>query len=144
MAIFRKIQRQGRSVLHSAVERFPLLLMHVEHFEKGLRYSDRELLTLARKIGKLATYCKKLKDEASSIRVEAARAPTKKKQDEVMVTVTIELPRARLQATSRKESALEAVDRAIEKIEPQLLRYKEKNTGRDHAHRARRKGVLQD
>ena len=103
--------------------------MHVEHFEKGLRYSDRELLVLARKLGKLATYCKKVKDEASVIRVEADRSPTKKRQDEVMVTVTVELPRARLQATSRKASAIEAVDRAVDKIEPQILRYKEKHTG---------------
>lgn len=112
--------------------------MHVEHFEKGLRYSDKELLVLARKIGKMATYCKTLKDEASVIRVEASRTPTKKKQDEVVVTITVELPRARLQATSRKQAAIEAVDRAVEKIEPQLLRYKEKHTGRDQAHRARR------
>ena len=113
--------------------------MHVEHFEKGLRYSDRELLMLARKLGKLATYCKKVKDESSVIRVEAARAPTKKKRDEVLVTVTVELPKARFQATSRKESAIEAVDRATEKIEPQLLRYKEKHTAKDHAHRAARR-----
>lgn len=112
--------------------------MHVEHFEKGLRYSDRELLMLARKLGKLATYCKTLKDEASVIRVEAVRAPTKKKRDEVTVTLTVELPKARLQATSRKQDAMEAVDRATEKIEPQLVRYKEKNTGRDRAHRASR------
>lgn len=112
--------------------------MHVEHFEKGLRYSDRELLMLARKIGKLATYCKALKNEASVIRVEASRAPTKKKQDEVMVTVTVELPHARFQAVSRKQDVIEAVDRATEKIQPQLVRYKEKNTGRDRAHRATR------
>jgi ribosomal subunit interface protein len=112
--------------------------MHVEHFEKGLRYSDRELLMLARKIGKLATYCKTLKNDASVIRVEATRAPTKKKQDEVMVTVTVELPGARFQAVSRKRDVIEAVDRATEKIEPQLVRYKEKNTGRDRAHRASR------
>lgn len=114
--------------------------MHIEHFEKGLRYSDRELLMLARKLGKLATYCKTLKDEASVIRVEALRSPTKKKQDEVMVTVTIELPRARLLATSRKQAVIEALDRAVEKIEPQVLRYKEKHTGKDRAHRARRQG----
>jgi ribosomal subunit interface protein len=118
--------------------------MHVEHFEKGLRYSDTELISLARKIGKMATYCKKLKDEASVIRVEADRSPTKKKQDEVVVTITVELPKARLQATSRKQKALEAVDRAVEKIEPQLLRYKEKHTGRDQAHRASRKASRGD
>jgi ribosomal subunit interface protein len=114
--------------------------MHVEHFEKGLRYSDRELLVLAKKIGKLATYCKKLKDESSVIRVEADRRPTKKKRDEVEVTVTVELPRARLTSTSRKEGVLEAVDRAVEKIEPQLLRYKDKHTGKDRARRDSRKG----
>lgn len=113
--------------------------MHVEHFEKGLRYSDQELLLLARKLGKLATYCKTLKDTSSVIRVEADRSPTKKKQDEVTVTITIELPRARLQAVSRKQAVIEAVDRAVEKIEPQVLRYKEKHTGKDRAHRASRK-----
>jgi len=113
--------------------------MHIEHFEKGLRYSDRELLLLARKLGKLATYCKKLKDDALVIRVEADRRPTKKKQDEVTVTVTIELPRARLQAVSRKQAVIDAVDRAVEKIEPQVLRYKEKHTGKDRAHRENRK-----
>lgn len=112
--------------------------MHVEHFEKGLRYSDQELLMLARKIGKMATYCKTLKNESSVIRVEADRRPTKKKQDEVTVSITIELPNARLQSESRKQSVIEAVDRAVEKIEPQLLRYKEKHTGRDRAHRASR------
>lgn len=112
--------------------------MHIEHFEKGLRYSDRELLQLARKLGKLATYCKTLKDESSVIRVEALRSPTKKKRDEVMVTITVELPRKRYQATSRKGDVTEAVDRAVEKLEPQLMRYKEKNTGKDRARRARR------
>lgn len=115
--------------------------MHIEHFEKGLRYSDRELLMLARKLGKLATYCKTLKDESSVIRVEADRSPTKKKQDEVMVTVTVELPRARLQAISRKQAVIEAVDRAVEKIEPQLLRYKEKHTAKERARRERRRGA---
>ncbi len=115
--------------------------MHVEHFEKGLRYSDRELLMLARKLGKLATYCKTLKDEASLIRVEADRRPTKKKQDEVTVTITVELPRASLQAVSRKQAVIEAVDRAVEKIEPQLLRYKEKHTGKERARRERRRGT---
>ncbi len=113
--------------------------MHVEHFEKGLRYSDQELLLLARKLGKLATYCKTLKDTASVIRVEADRLPTKKKQDEVTVTITVELPKARLQAVSRKQAVIEAIDRAVEKIEPQVVRYKEKHTGKDRAHRANRK-----
>lgn len=117
---------------------FPLF-MHIEHFEKGLQYSDQELLDMARKIGKLATYCKTLKDAASVIRVEASKRPTKKKRDEVLVAVTVELPRAVLRADSRKAIVLEAFDRALEKIQPQIVRYKEKHTRKDRAHRAARK-----
>ena len=63
--------------------------MHVEHFEKGVRYNDQELILLAKKIGKLATYCRFLKDEGSSIRVEASKRDTKKDRDQVKVMVTI-------------------------------------------------------
>jgi ribosomal subunit interface protein len=103
--------------------------MHIEHFEKGIRYSDRELLLLARKLGKMATYCSRLKDEASVIRVEAERRPTKKAQDEVKVMITVELPRKVLRAESRKGTVVEAVDRCVEKLEPQLLKYKEVHMG---------------
>ncbi len=116
----------------------PFLPMHIEHFEKGLRYSDTDLLLIARKIGKMATYCKRLKDEASVIRVEAERRATKKKRDEVKVMITVELPRAIMRADSRKANVLEAFDRAVEKLETQLVRYKETHTGKDRAHRAAR------
>ena len=52
--------------------------MHVEHFEKASATAIRTLILLAKKIGKLATHCKRLKDEGSSIRVEAEREDTKK------------------------------------------------------------------
>ncbi|MDD4319672.1 MAG: HPF/RaiA family ribosome-associated protein [Candidatus Peribacteraceae bacterium] len=114
--------------------------MNVQHFEKGLQYSDRDLLLLARKIGRLATYCKRLKDEASSIRVEAERRPTKKETDSVKVMITVDLPRKRLRAESRRDSALDAIDRCIEKLEPQIKRYKELGTGlgKLRAHASRR------
>ncbi|MSR87513.1 ribosome-associated translation inhibitor RaiA [Candidatus Peribacteria bacterium] len=112
--------------------------MNIDHFEKGISYSDKELVTLARRIGKLATYCKKLKDADSSIRVESEKRPTKKNRDQVKVMVTVELPGKILRAESRRNKALEALDRAIEKIEPQLKKYKEKLTGKDRARRERR------
>ncbi len=99
--------------------------MHIEHYEKGIRYTDKELLTLARKIGKMATYCGRLKDEASLIRVDAQKLPTKKARDEVHVTITVELPRKKLRAESRKATVLEAIDRCTEKMQPQLIKYKE-------------------
>lgn len=119
--------------------------MNVQHFEKGLSYSDRELLTLARKIGKLATYCKKLKNEESSIRVEAERRETKKNRDQVKVMITVELPRKMLRAESRRNKVIDALDRAIEKLEPQLKKYKEMHTGRDQARRmAKERGASAD
>jgi ribosomal subunit interface protein len=104
--------------------------MNIQHFEKDLHYSDKELMILARKIGKLATYCKRLKDEASFIRVEAERRETKKDRDQVKVMITVELPQKQLRAESRRNKVIDALDRCIEKLEPQLKRYKEKNTAK--------------
>jgi ribosomal subunit interface protein len=107
--------------------------MHVEHFEKGVRYSDSELVLLAKKIGRLATYCRFLKDESSSIRVEAFRRDTKKAFDQMKVIVTVFLPKKVLRSESRKNDALDAVDSCIEKLEEQIKRYKEMHTGRTKA-----------
>ena len=101
--------------------------MHVEHFEKGLRYTDREYLILARKIGKLATYCRMLKNDDSCIRVEAMRRATKKEADSVKVLMSVYLPKQTLHAESRQRNAMEAMDRCIEKLEPQIKRYKERH-----------------
>lgn len=103
--------------------------MNIHHFEKGLSYNDRELLLFARKIGKLATYCKKVKDEASVIRVEAERRDTKKERDMVKLMIQVDLPGKVLRAESRRADVIEALDRCIEKLEPQIIRYKEKRGG---------------
>lgn len=102
--------------------------MHIEHFEKGVQYTDRELLLLARKIGKLATYCERLKNDDSCIRVEAVSRTTKKKEDHVKVLISVYLPEKTLHAESRHPTVIEAIDRCIEKIEPQIIRYKEQHT----------------
>ncbi len=112
--------------------------MNIQHFEKDLHYSDKELLILARKIGKLATYCKRLKNEDSFIRVEAERRETKKDRDQVKVMLTVELPHKQLRAESRRNRVVEAIDRCVEKIEPQIKRYKEMHTGREQARMAQR------
>lgn len=112
--------------------------MHIEHYEKNLRYTDEELLLLARKLGKMATYCRRLKDESSVIRVEAVRRPTKKQRDEVEVVIVVQLPGKTLTADSRKATVIEAVDRCVEKLEPQLLKFKEMHTGKGRVRSSRR------
>ena len=113
--------------------------MNVQHFEKGVQYTDRELIVLARKIGKLATYCRRLQNPDSLIRVEATRQETKKARDQVTVMMTVELPHKQLRAESRKTDAIDALDRCIEKLTPQILRYKDIHTrkGRTHILRSR-------
>ncbi len=111
--------------------------MHIEHFEKGIRYTDKELLMVARKIGKLATYCGKLKDASSMIRVEAERRDTKKENDSVKVMMTVELPHKQFRSESRKASIVEAFDRAVEKLEPQLIRYKEMRSAKGQVRKSR-------
>lgn len=113
--------------------------MRILHFEKGLNYSDTELLVLARKIGKLATYCRRLKSEDSFIRVEAERRDTKKERDSVKVTVEVSLPGKTLWAESRRQQVVEALDRCVEKIEPQLAKYKDLKLDRAKAGRRERK-----
>ncbi len=103
--------------------------MNIQHFEKGLHYNDKELLIMAKKIGKLATYCSRVKDEASVIKVEAIRSDTKKNRDQVLVAVTVELPHKVLRSESLKNKVIEALDRAIEKMKPQLDKYKEMHSG---------------
>lgn len=104
--------------------------MNVQHFEKGIVYTDKQLVMIARKIGKLATYCRKLKDEASTIRVEADRRETKKQRDSIHVIVNVALPGKTLSAECLKNDPIEALDRCIEKLEPQIMKYKERHLGR--------------
>ncbi|MEI8230007.1 MAG: ribosome-associated translation inhibitor RaiA [Candidatus Peregrinibacteria bacterium] len=99
--------------------------MKILHFEKGFSFTDAETKTVARKLGKLATYCKTVKDESSAIRIEVEKQGTKKERDQVMVSISVELPGKILRAESRKPDILEALDRTIEKLEPQVKRYKE-------------------
>ncbi|TSC79211.1 MAG: hypothetical protein G01um101425_711 [Candidatus Peregrinibacteria bacterium Gr01-1014_25] len=112
--------------------------MRVQHFERGVHYTDRDLLLIVRKIGALATHCKRVKDESSLIRIEAERRPTKKERDAVKVMVTVELPKKILRAESRRSDVVEAVDRCVEKLEPQLQRYKDMHSASGvHAGRRR-------
>jgi ribosomal subunit interface protein len=111
--------------------------MNIQHFEKGFRYTDRDLLWMARKVGKIATYCKKVKDESSGIRVEAERRTTQKQKDMIKMMITVDLPDKTLRAESRKSSMQEAMDRCIEKLVPQLKKYKELHTSRGRARRKR-------
>ncbi|MDD5041742.1 MAG: ribosome-associated translation inhibitor RaiA [Candidatus Peribacteraceae bacterium] len=111
--------------------------MNIRHFEKNFTFTGRELPTIARKIGKIATYCKRVQDASSAIRVEVERQTTKKERDQIMVTVMVELPEKVLRAESRKPDVIDALDRCIEKLEPQLKRYKEKWTGKARAKKAK-------
>ncbi len=104
--------------------------MNILHLEKGFVYSDRQLLQIARKVGKMATYCKRIKDESSSIRIDADARSTKKGRDKMKVSMTVELPGKILRAESRRPDPVEAVDRCIEKLEPQIKKYKDLRTGR--------------
>ncbi len=113
--------------------------MQVQHFEKGISYNADELILLAKKIGKLATYCRFLKDEGSVIRVEAEKRDTKKDRDQVKVMITVHLPKETLRVESRKNQVLEAVDSCIKKLAEQVKTYKEMHSGKAKAHIAARR-----
>lgn len=99
--------------------------MNIQHIEKGFHYTDRQLITIAKKLGKMATYCEKVKDESSYIRIDAEYRKTEKKRDAIKVCITVKLPQKVLRAESRRPEVIEAVDRCIEKLKGQLKKYKE-------------------
>jgi ribosome-associated translation inhibitor RaiA len=111
--------------------------MRVQHLEKGLHYSAKEFMLIARKIGSLATHCSRIMDESSIIRVVAERAATKKEADSVLVTITVELPGKVLRAESRRPAPVDAVERCVEKLDGQLAKYKERHSAGIHANRRR-------
>jgi len=113
--------------------------MNIQHFEKGFHYSDTEMLQIAKKVGKLATYCKRLKDESSAIRIEAEYRKTEKERDAMKVMLTVTLPAKILRAESRRPDVVEAVDRCAEKLYPQLQRYKEMHSAKTRERVARRR-----
>lgn len=113
--------------------------MNIQHFEKGFHYTDRQLLHIAKKLGKMATYCKRLKDEASSIRIDAEHRNTEKKRDAMKVMVTVSLPNKVLRAESRRPEVTEAVDRCVDKLQPQLEKYKELHVQKGRAQKARKR-----
>jgi len=104
--------------------------MDILHLEKNFTYSDYQTRQIARKVGKLATFCKRIQDESSSIRIETEARNTVKGRDRMKVSMTVELPGKVLRAESRRPDPLEAVDRCVEKLEPQIKKYKELRTGR--------------
>lgn len=112
--------------------------MNIQHVEKGFHYTDRQLLEIARKLGKMATYCKRLKDESSYIRVDAEHRNTEKKRDAMKVSVTVKLPQKVLRAESRRPDVLEAIDRCTEKLTAQLKKYKELHLQKGRAQKARK------
>ena len=102
--------------------------MRIVHYEKGYIYTTRELLLLAKKVGRLARYCEKMKDEGSLITVETLSRDTKKRQDSVKVVLMVTLPEKTLRAESRRPEALDAIDRCVEKLESQIEKYKARHS----------------
>ena len=113
--------------------------MNIQHFEKGFHYSSDELLEVARKLGKLATYCQRVKDESSYIRVDAEHRKTEKKRDAMKVSITVKLPKKVLRAESRRPQVIEGVDRCVEKLTAQVKKYKELHQSKGRVQKARKR-----
>jgi ribosomal subunit interface protein len=113
--------------------------LKVTHYEKGYTYTASELLILAKKIGRLSRYCRRMCDEGSSIKVETISRDTKKQNDAVKVMITIHLPKRMLRAESRRPQALDAIDRCCEKLESQIKKYKAMHTRMRLGRRAERR-----
>ena len=113
--------------------------MNTKITTKGMHLTNEELIKVAKKVGKLSKYCKRVKDDSSIIDVNAEKRGTKKEQDNIKVTISVTLPKTDvLIADSRKDNAIEATDRAIAKLVTQVKKYKEKHSGKEMARKGRK------
>ena len=71
-----------------------------------------------------------MKDEGSYIRVESEYRKTEKKRDAMKVAITVKLPNKVLRAESRRPEASEAIDRCVEKLTRQVMKYKDLHQGK--------------
>ncbi len=102
--------------------------MNIQHHEVGFKLTDEERMHMAEKLGHLAHYCKYMMDESTKIFVSSELRDTEKAKDRMKVSITIEFHDHTERADSRREMLLASFDRCIEKLEPQVKRYKDKHS----------------
>jgi len=100
--------------------------MEIKIHTQGLDLSEAQNEVIEKKITHLAELGGRLKDEATEVRVEFAYQEVKAKEDAYLCQVTFYPPHATIRAEARGEKVEDALDEVIDKIRPQIERYKDK------------------
>jgi len=100
--------------------------MQVNIHTKGLNLSDEEKNYILKKMEKISSLAKRIKDESSTIKVEIDKDKTKSEQDSIHCIINLHVPKETIRAESRAAWVKEAVDLTKKKLLPQIEAYKEK------------------
>lgn len=100
--------------------------MQIKIHTKQLELRPHQKALVEEKISHLTHLADRIQDEASLIQVDLAHEAVKAIQDAYECVLNFFIPHATLRAEARAESLESAIDKAMEKIRPQIERYKAK------------------
>ncbi len=107
--------------------------MQISINNKHLHLSDDQKDYIGKKINHLKHLGERVNDESTQVRVDVETNNLKNSDRNISLQITMFLPQALIRAESRAVSAEEAIDLAVEKMEKQLERYKNKSHRRDQS-----------
>lgn len=91
-----------------------------------MELSAEQLQLIEAKVSHLADLAERIKDESSEIRVDLSHHQSRAAEDAYECHLTLFVPHAKMRAESRAESLENVVDQVIEKMKPQIEKYKAK------------------
>jgi ribosomal subunit interface protein len=95
--------------------------------QKDITLSKEQEEFIHKKMEKLQTFSKAVKDESSEIQVNISHNDTKKSEDQIELSVTMILPIEEINATAEAENVEAAVMDVKAKLLSQLEKYKAKH-----------------
>jgi ribosomal subunit interface protein len=108
--------------------------MQIKIHSKQLALSDEQNELIKAKVSHLADLAERIKDESSEIRVDLSHEQSRAMEDAYECHLTLFVPHSTLRSESRAESLENVVDQVIEKMKPQVEKYKAKENHMNDRH----------
>lgn len=110
--------------------------MQIKIHNKHMQLSSEQMELIEAKVAHLTDLADRIKDESSEIRVDLSHEQSRAAEDAYECHLTLFVPHATLRAESRAESLENVVDQVIEKMKPQIEKYKAKEHHMNDRHAA--------
>lgn len=113
---------------------FNSTFMQIKIYTKNLELDARQKTMMEGKISNITHLAHRIQDESSVIQVDLAYEEVKAAEDAYVCALSLFIPHATLRAETRGESLENALDAAVEKLKPQIEKYKAKEHRMNERH----------